>query len=183
MARVQTTVTQTAEKIIKYRFICENCGHETDWMDGKITAAANSTYNGYVNKNALEMQENSNLKNKAHTNLAAAIRNNRESLKNGKPAGGQMFPILKCPKCQKKQSWAFAAGMTAKIVIFSCAIIGVGLTLLLRTFWPLLPCFIVLIAMAIIDTKRAVKYRRSIMDKGIKSLEIDWLDENLPVKY
>lgn len=194
MARVQTTVTQTAEKKIKYRYECESCGHKTDWIDVKITAAANTTYKGYVYSTDSRVRNNSRLNAKALDNLSTAVKNIEDRLKNGKLVGG-IFTKAKCPKCGKKQSWSGASSnnwiTVSFTVMFLCAGIGLALFMainnpsisVLSFFAPVFGCLIPIFIVAYIGTKNATKHRGEIMSKNIESLEIDWIDGRPPVKY
>lgn len=194
MARVQTTVKQTAEKKIRYRFVCENCGHETDWTDAKITAAAQSTYKGYVRSADSRVQNNSQLNTKTFDNLSTAVQGIEDRLKKGKIIGG-IFLKYKCSKCRKKQSWSGASSqnwMTVTMtLLFLC--IGIGWAVvnviknphvnILSIIAPLFICLIPLFIGGAVATHFAEKRRKVIMQSGIKRLEVDWLDGKPPVKY
>ncbi|MDR1061516.1 MAG: hypothetical protein LBL83_10005 [Clostridiales bacterium] len=190
MANVKTQVTQTAEKKIQYRFTCEDCGHTTDWFDGKITAKADITYKGVVYSSDSRVQNNSTLNTAANKNLIAEIRDIEERLEKGAPINMRLLPKNKCPKCRKVQSWSEAiiynAMTISLLVVILLASLGLGIVLNagFLSIFVILFTFLILMGIVVgIRNRQSVKCRKEVMAKSGKSLEINWLDGTPPIKY
>jgi endogenous inhibitor of DNA gyrase (YacG/DUF329 family) len=109
---------------IKYRYVCEQCGKQTDWFTMDIE--------GEKHHGTLVQQAVQNIAENAQTRLDKEIRAYKERTSNGNYTyfmGG-----ASCPFCGKRQSWLPAADVTtfspaARIVLYMSGWFFIGLAL------------------------------------------------------
>jgi glutaredoxin len=109
---------------IKYRYVCEQCGKQTDWFALDIEGEKHHEIG--LEKAVMDLAEN------AHARLDKEIRAYKERTSNGNYTyfmGG-----ASCPFCGKRQSWLPAADVTtfspaARIVLYMTGWFFIGLAL------------------------------------------------------
>lgn len=102
MSTYTTDVKTTAKRSVKYRYICENCGYETEWYNQDIIQQTNETYGGRVNLSVSAEEEKKEIVEKA---LVKRIEEIKTTIETGKPIFYYFGKGESCPKCKKPQSW------------------------------------------------------------------------------
>jgi endogenous inhibitor of DNA gyrase (YacG/DUF329 family) len=123
---------------IKYRYVCEQCGKQTDWFPLDIEGEKH--YGTVIQKAVQDLAEN------AKARLDKEIRGFKDRAANGNYA--YFTAGAACPFCGKPQSWLPAADVTTfspakRIALYMCGwlFIGVALTIAARPLADAIPLF------------------------------------------